>query len=474
MTSPTQSASTPATFDSLHLSQKILDSLARNKFESATPIQAEVIPFAVAGQDIMGLAKTGTGKTAAFVLPILERLAANPGKGVKALIIAPTRELVNQIEQAIRDLRPVESIRSVSIVGGMNMFRQIQAIKRGAQIIVACPGRLLDHIRRKTLRLNDLEVLVLDEADRMMDMGFQEDLKELLRHIPEERQTMLFSATMPNELRSLAESFLTDPKTVKLTTTEAAPSVDHRAYFVPHAKKTALAVHVLLQAQESSSLVFTRTKRGADRLADSLENSGIQVTALHGDLSQRQRDRAMTGFRNGQFRVLVATDIAARGIDVSSIGHVVNYDMPDTFETFVHRIGRTGRANRRGEAHTFVTSEDAKFLYSIERNLKTEMQKLEVDGITEAPRRGERGEREDSSRNRRGGSRNAGRSRNQRRDKSFGDRAGERTPRAEQREGRKSFGGDSGGSRKKKFGNNRPHKNANRSKRSGAERRAAY
>ena len=342
-------------------------------YQTPTPIQARAIPQVFKGRDIMGLAQTGTGKTAAFVLPILNRLVGGKFGCVRALIIAPTRELAEQIHQAIETLGRKTRIRSVAVYGGVGINSQIQKLKR-ADIVVACPGRLIDHIGRHSIDLSQLEVLVLDEADQMLDMGFIPDIRRILKQIPRKRQTLVFSATMPPEIRRLAEDILRDPATVQVGITAPADTVSHALYPVAQHLKTALLLKLLGNTHTQSVLVFTRTKHRAKSLGKKLVAAGYRSASLQGNLSQTRRQAALDGFRDGTFRILVATDIAARGIDVTQISHVINYDIPSTPEAYIHRIGRTGRATRSGEAFTLVTGEDRDMVRAINRIIGSEIE----------------------------------------------------------------------------------------------------
>jgi len=334
------------------------------------------------------MAQTGTGKTAAFGLPILQRLMSGPRRRVRALIVAPTRELAEQIHEAMGQLGRKTNVKSVTVYGGVKQNPQVKKLQEGAEIVVACPGRLLDLMEQGVIDLSHMEVLVLDEADRMFDMGFMPDVRRILSRIPAERQTLLFSATMPDEIRDLARDILKDPVTVQIG--EAAPvsTVSHALYPVEQHLKTALLVKVLDRTDTDSVLIFTRTKDRATRVAKHLKKAGFPVTFLQGDLSQSQRQEALNGFRSGKYRILVATDIAARGLDISRISHVINYDMPDTVDAYTHRIGRTGRAERTGDAFTFVTREDRAFVWEIERILGEEIERrtLEDFDYTSQPR----------------------------------------------------------------------------------------
>jgi ATP-dependent RNA helicase RhlE len=317
------------------------------------------------GRDVMGLAQTGTGKTAAFALPILQRLLAGPQGKLRALILGPTRELTEQTHKAIGRMGCSTRIRSAAVYGGVGMQPQIDALRRGVDIVSACPGRLLDHIRRGTIDLSRVEVLVLDEADQMFDMGFLPDIRTILKHLPQKRQTLLFSATMPIDIRRLADEILHEPVRVQIGLTAPAAGVAHTFYPVATRAKDALLKSILDTTLSRAVLVFTRTKRRSKNLARLLEESGYEAAALHGNLSQSNRRKAMEGFRSGRYKILVATDVAARGIDVRGISHVINYDIPDTVDAYTHRIGRTGRACDTGDAFTFVCPEDKGLLRAI-------------------------------------------------------------------------------------------------------------
>jgi ATP-dependent RNA helicase RhlE len=329
----------------------------------------------------MGLAQTGTGKTAAFALPILERLINGPRRKVCALVIAPTRELAEQITDTFRTFGRQTGLRSMSIYGGVNINAQIKKLRDGVEIVVACPGRLLDHINQRTVNLSKVEVLVLDEADRMFDMGFIKDIKKIIKHVPEKRQTMLFSATMPEDIKRLCKDVLKEPVTVKVNHTAPAGTVAHALYPVEQQQKKDLLFEVLRHTDTESVLVFTRTKHRAKRLGQQLEKKGYRTASLQGNLSQNRRQEALNGFRNGKYQILVATDIAARGIDVSSISHVINFDMPDTTDAYTHRIGRTGRAAKTGDAFTFMTPEDKDMVRSIERVLGEKVERCKIEGF---------------------------------------------------------------------------------------------
>ena len=336
-------------------------------YEIATPIQEAAIPAALRERDIIGTAQTGTGKTAAFVLPILNKLLDGPRGMPRALIVTPTRELAEQINQVIRALAVGTRLRSATIYGGVTASRQIKALKDGTEILVACPGRLLDLIQQRHARLERIEILVLDEADRMFDMGFLPDVKRIIKAVPAQRQTMLFSATFPAEVELLASQSLKQPQKIAMGISKPAITVTHALYPVPQHLKSALLLKLLKQTDTDSVLIFTRTKHRADKLARQIAHAGHRVTSLHSNRTQGQREQALHGFKTGHFRIMVATDIAARGLDIDSISHVINFDMPDTADAYIHRIGRTGRAQRTGDAFTLVTPEDNDMIRALER-----------------------------------------------------------------------------------------------------------
>lgn len=355
-------------FETFHFHPLVSAGIDAAGYKNPTPIQVKAIPYIVNGGDVMGLAQTGTGKTAAFVLPILHRFVKGNQGFIRALIIAPTRELAEQIHQTIETLGRETRIRSVAIYGGVGIHQQILKLKR-ADIVVACPGRILDHIRRHSIDLSQLETLVLDEADHMLDMGFIPDIRKILKHLPLERQTLVFSATMPPEIRRLTGTILKDPATVQVGITAPAATVNHAFYPVAHHLKTALLLNLLKNTKTKSVLVFTRTKHRAKSLGKKLLTAGYRSASLQGNLSQSRRQASLDGFRSGKYKILVATDIAARGIDVTRISHVINYDIPSTPDAYIHRIGRTGRATRSGEAFTFVTGDDRKMVRAINRTI---------------------------------------------------------------------------------------------------------
>jgi ATP-dependent RNA helicase RhlE len=350
-------------------------------YETPTPIQAEAIPPVLEGRDVMGLAQTGTGKTAAFVLPILNRLMNGPRRKVRALIVAPTRELAEQIHEAIGAMGRKTGIRSATIYGGVGMNPQIKKLRDGVEIVVACPGRLLDHLQHGTIDLSGVEVLVLDEADQMFDMGFLPGIRRIIKNLPARRQNLLFSATMPDDIRRLAREILQNPGTVEVGHREPLQTVSHALYPVePHLKNN-LLLEMLKRSDAESVLVFTRTKHRAKKVAQHLTAAGHRATSLQGNLSQNARQAALNGFKDGTYQILVATDIAARGIDVAGVSHVVNYDMPNTAEAYTHRIGRTGRAAHTGDAFTMVSMEDEAMVRSIERVMGARLERRHVQGF---------------------------------------------------------------------------------------------
>lgn len=355
-------------------------------FVEARPIQEQTIPAALVGRDVLGQAHTGTGKTAAFALPVLQRLLAKPGSGPRVLIVAPTRELATQISSDIDALARFTSIKVATLFGGVPARKQRAALRLRPEILVACPGRLLDLLEQGDVRLDRIEILVLDEADHMFDMGFLPDVRRVLAALPKRRQNLLFCATMPKEIRGLADQILRDPHVVELTRSTPGPAIEHALYPIDSTEKLGLLQRLLASDGFTSAIVFTRTKRRARRLARDLAMSGRRAVALQGDMSQGQRERAMGGFRKRQFDILVATDIAARGIDVEGVSHVVNFDMPATPEAYTHRIGRTGRAEREGKAYTFVTADDRALVEAVENRIGSRITRKRIDTSTPAPR----------------------------------------------------------------------------------------
>jgi ATP-dependent RNA helicase RhlE len=364
------------TFADLKLSPKSLQALARAGFEHPTPIQARAIPPALAGRDVIGTAATGTGKTAAFLLPIVERLAGRTG--TRALVLAPTRELALQIAEELERFGHGRHVRGAVVIGGVGMGSQSQALRDRREVVVATPGRLVDHLQQGTARLDDVEVLVLDEADRMLDMGFAPQLSRILARLPRNRQTLLFSATMGAEVEAFASRHLRDPARVEVTRSgTTAQRAVQQVYLAEQGEKLALLLSLLAE-DDLSTLVFTRTKRRADRVWKSLDRAGLKVARIHADRSQGQRRMALEGFKEGRYRVLVATDIAARGIDVAEIGHVVNFDLPHVAEDYVHRIGRTARMEASGRASSFASPEEAPLLRGIEKLTRAAVPRADV------------------------------------------------------------------------------------------------
>ncbi|NLD42741.1 MAG: DEAD/DEAH box helicase [Chloroflexi bacterium] len=353
-------------FEEFQFDPRIAAGIRSAGYSTPTPVQAGAIPPVLEGRDVLGIAQTGTSKTAAFVLPILQRLIRGSGRHVRALVLAPTRELAEQTHQAVTLLGRHTGARSAAIYGGVGKAPQLAALRKGVQVVVACPGRLLDHLGEGDIDLSRVEVLVLDEADRMCDMGFLPDVRRVLRQLPSERQTLFFSATMPDEIRTLADSILRDPVTVQIGDIAPVDTVSHALYPTPSRQKTELLLALLEHTATGRVLVFTRTKRRARVLAQRLSKRGFRAAELQGNMTQNRRQRAIDGFRSGRYDIMVATDVASRGIDVADIAFVVNYDMPDTVDAYTHRIGRTGRAEQTGEALTLATSEDLPMVRAIE------------------------------------------------------------------------------------------------------------
>ena len=361
-------------FKSFNLNDRIQAGVQSEGYTTPTPIQVKAIGPIMEGRDVMGLAQTGSGKTAAFVLPILHRLMKGKMGAPRVLIVVPTRELAEQIHQTVESLGRHTRIRSMTIYGGVSIDPQAQKIKKGVEVIVGCPGRILDHLNRGTLNLSKVDVLVLDEADHMFDMGFLPDIRRIIGRAPRKRQTLLFSATMPKEIRALANDFLTTPVEVLIDAGKPVSSVNHTLFPVQPQEKTAALIRILKDTGNGPVLVFTRTKRRAKRLGLQLFKAGFNASSIQGNLSQNQRQAALDGFKNGRYQILVATDIAARGIDVARVSHVINFDMPASTDAYIHRIGRTGRASYSGEAFTFFTDEDSQMVRDIDRILGTRVE----------------------------------------------------------------------------------------------------
>jgi len=372
------------TFAEFGLEAKVLQAITELGFEESTPIQSKSIPIALTGSDLIGQAQTGTGKTAAFGIPLINKIPTSEDR-IVALIMTPTRELAIQVSEEIGKLTRYKGLRSLPIYGGQEIGRQIRALKKKPQIIIGTPGRLLDHINRKTIRLDDVQTVVLDEADEMLDMGFMEDITSILSLVPENRQTMLFSATMPPNIQRLASQFLRNPEHVSVIPKQVSAPLIDQAYIEVHERQKFEALSRLLDMESPElAIIFGRTKRRVDELSEALQKRGYSADGLHGDLSQNQRDAVMRKFRDGSIDVLVATDVAARGLDVSGVSHVINFDLPQDPESYVHRIGRTGRAGKEGTAWSFVTPREIDHLHFIEKVTRHRIPKKPLPSIAEA------------------------------------------------------------------------------------------
>jgi ATP-dependent RNA helicase RhlE len=375
-----EAATIDVTFADLGLTAPMLKALADAGYTRPTPIQAQAVPLALKGRDLIGLAMTGTGKTAAFVIPIIERLLGGPRR-TRALILTPTRELCVQVEESFRKYGKQSGLSVIPVYGGVGYEPQVKALRAGVDVVVATPGRLLDHLEKQNVVLDEIEVLVLDEADRMLDMGFAPQINRIVAQLHSYRQTLLFSATMPPEVEALARKYLRKPVVVQVgRRSGAATTVKHFVYPCPKDKKTSLLVELLKKESLDSVLVFTRTKHGADRVVKALEKAGINAGAMHADKTQGQRTKALEDFKKGRLRVLVATDIAQRGLDISGISHVINFDVPQQAEDYVHRIGRTGRAASTGDAYTFMCADEIAMVRSIERVIGQAIPRISVGG----------------------------------------------------------------------------------------------
>ncbi|MCC6879236.1 MAG: DEAD/DEAH box helicase, partial [Rhodocyclaceae bacterium] len=402
-------------FEELGLLPELLKAVAEAGYTEPTPIQAQAIPVVLEGKDVMGGAQTGTGKTAGFVLPLLQRLARHASTSpsparhpVRALILTPTRELAMQVHESVQTYGKYVPLRDLVVYGGVDIKPQTEALRKGVEIVVATPGRLLDHVEQKSVSFNFVEVLVLDEADRMLDMGFIPDIKRILAMLPKERQSLLFSATFSEEIKRLADSMLRQPVLIEVARRNAlTDTVTHRIHPVAQDDKRALLAHLLKRGDLSQVLVFVGTKFGASRLAHYLERQGIDATAIHGDKSQQQRTEALEAFKSGKVRVLVATDVAARGLDIDDLPHVINYELPHVPEDYVHRIGRTGRAGRSGDATSLVCAEERGKLAEIEKLIKRPIEQVTIEGFepdsefhgaAEKGRRGRGGRKEEPRR----------------------------------------------------------------------------
>jgi ATP-dependent RNA helicase RhlE len=377
-------------FSNLGLSAGLLRAVSEQGYSEPTPVQSQSIPLILAGRDLLARAQTGTGKTAGFTLPMLERLGANErpqGKrAVRCLILTPTRELAAQVQTSVADYGKYSPLRSIALYGGVSIRPQIAALARGVDIVVATPGRLLDHLNQRTLDLSRVEILVLDEADRMLDMGFIQDIKRVLKVLPREKQSLLFSATFSPEIKQLANGLLNDPAEVAVAPQRAAADrIEQQVYPVDQSRKRELLSHLIGSQDWRQVLVFTRTKHGANRLAGQLEADGLTTTAIHGNKSQGARTKALADFKRGAVRVLVATDIAARGLDIDQLPHVVNFELPEVAEDYVHRIGRTGRAGYEGAAVSLVCGAEMGLLSNIESMLKKKLDRISVPGFEPDP-----------------------------------------------------------------------------------------
>lgn len=370
-------------FDKFQLSPEILKGIQDLGFEEPSPIQTECIPAVLRGEDVIGQAQTGTGKTAAFGIPVLERIDPTYNQ-VQSIILAPTRELAIQVSEELRRIGRPKRVKTLPIYGGQAIGRQIKALQQGVHVVIGTPGRLLDHLRRGTLKANHVEMIVLDEADEMLDMGFIEDIESVMRFLPDQRQLLLFSATMPPAIRQLAQKYMRKPKYITVNRGEVTvPVIKQYCYRVLENFKVEALCRILDSEEVDLAIVFCRTKKGVDELTDSLQARGYLAGGLHGDLAQQQRDRVMNSFRNGDIELLVATDVAARGIDVGSVSHVINYDIPQDVESYVHRIGRTGRAGRKGVALTLVTPREMKQLRTIEEETGSRLRAKELPTLEE-------------------------------------------------------------------------------------------
>ena len=379
----------PSSFQSLGLSDDILRAVTECGYTTPTPIQQQAIPTVMAGHDLLAAAQTGTGKTAGFTLPLLHKLSQTKTDGkpvIKALILTPTRELAAQVEDNLNTYAKYTGLKSLVIFGGVGINPQISALRRGVDILVATPGRLLDHSRQGTVDLSKIDVLILDEADRMLDMGFIHDIKKVMKLIPEKRQTLLFSATFSSEIKALSQQFMQQPKLIEVARQNAAAdTIEQRVYPVDKKRKRELLSYLIGSRNWRQVLVFTRTKHGANRLATQLTDDGLPAMAIHGNKSQGARTKALAQFKAGKLRVLVATDIAARGIDIDELPHVINFELPQVAEDYVHRIGRTGRAGSEGEAASLVCVDEHKLLRDIEKLTKNEIPKEIIPGFEPDP-----------------------------------------------------------------------------------------
>lgn len=374
------------TFSELALHKSVLQAVHDMGFEEPSPIQAACIPKVLEGGDLIGQAQTGTGKTAAFGIPLIERMT--PANKIQAIVLTPTRELAIQVAGELRRIAKYKKIRTLPIYGGQSITHQIRALKQGVQVVIGTPGRVLDHLRRKTLNLDNVSMLVLDEADEMLDMGFIEDIETIIKHMPDERQTLLFSATMPSEIKRLATRYMKQPQTIAVSREEVtAPLIEQVYYKVFDRNKMDSLCRILDSEDVELGIIFCRTKKGVDELTEALQARGYLADGLHGDLTQAQRDKVMKAFREGSIEFLIATDVAARGIDVGNVSHVINYDIPQDPESYVHRIGRTGRAGRKGIAMTLVTPREMRQMMIIQKQTKAQVLSRNVPSLEEVAER---------------------------------------------------------------------------------------
>jgi len=369
-------------FSALGLSEKMLEGVKAMGYAEPTPIQLRAIPLVLTGKDVIGSAQTGTGKTAAFALPILSKLGQHQPVGPRALILEPTRELAAQVETAIRDYARFTNLKISVVYGGVGYGRQTDELRAGADVVAATPGRLLDHLEQGTLKLDKVEFLVLDEADRMLDMGFLPDVRRIVEKCPRQRHTALFSATIPPQIETLIQWAMHNPETIEIGARRSpAETVKHVIYPVSDLQKTDLLLELLKRVNYDSVIIFCRTKHGADRIAHTLKRANHAVCVLHSNRTQKEREQSLQGFREGRYEVLVATDIAARGLDIADVSHVINYDVPQHPEDYIHRIGRTGRAEATGDAFTIMIAEDASHVYSIERFIGKKIARVKLEGF---------------------------------------------------------------------------------------------
>jgi ATP-dependent RNA helicase RhlE len=369
-------------FSKLGLTDKVVEGVRAMGYVEPTPIQLRAIPLVLAGRDVIGSAQTGTGKTAAFALPILSKLGHHQAAGPRVLILEPTRELAAQVETSFRDYSRFMDLKTTVVFGGVGYGRQTDALKAGTDTVVATPGRLLDHLEQGTVKLDKIEFLVLDEADRMLDMGFLPDVRRIIEKCPRHRHTALFSATVPPQIETLIQWAMRNPETIEIGARRSpAETVKHVIYPVADAQKTDLLLELLKRVNYDSVIVFCRTKHGADRIAHTLKRNSHAVAVLHSNRTQREREQALKGFRDGRFEVLVATDIAARGLDIADVSHVINYDVPQHPEDYIHRIGRTGRAESTGDAFTIMVAEDASHVFAIERFISKKIERVKLENF---------------------------------------------------------------------------------------------